>query len=101
MIPKSYRRKHTSKLILQSQYHLGTKTSKDITKKGNNTSKLSCNNTRDDFTHEHHQMVNNDFRLIIFLAAKNVEALYDQQKQDPEMTLAQIMNSLLQNLGLS
>ena len=29
------------------------------------------------------------------------EALYSQQKQDPELTVAQIMNSLLQNSGLS
>ena len=36
-------------------------------------------------------------RLIIFFAAKNGEALYSQQKQDQEVTVAQIMNSLLQN----
>ena len=34
-------------------------------------------------------------RLIIFFAAKDGEALYNQQKQDRELTLAQIMNSLL------
>ena len=45
-------------------------------------------------------MVNIEIRLIIF-AAKDGEALYNQQKQDWELTLAQIMNSLLQNLGLS
>ena len=59
------------------------------------------NNTRDDFTHGHHQMVNTDFRLIIFFAAKNVEALYDQQKLDLELTVAQIMNFILQNSGLN
>ena len=36
-------------------------------------------------------------RLIIFLAAKDGEALYCQQKQDQELTVAQIMNSLLPN----
>ena len=36
-------------------------------------------------------------RLIIFFAAKDGEALYSRQKQDQELTVAQIMNSLLQN----
>ena len=40
-------------------------------------------------------MVNTEIRLIIFFAAKNGEALYSQQKQDEELTVAQIMNSLL------
>ena len=42
-------------------------------------------------------MVNIENRLIIFFAAKDGEALYGQQKQDWELTVAQIMNSLLQN----
>ena len=45
----------------------------------------------------HHQMVNTEIRLIIFFAAKDGEALYSQQKQDQELTEAQIMNSLLPN----
>ena len=40
------------------------------------------NNTREDSTHGHHQMVNTETRLIIFFAAKDGEALYSQQKQD-------------------
>ena len=40
-------------------------------------------------------MVNTEIRLIIFYAAKDGEALYIQQKQDWELTVAQIMNSLL------
>ena len=40
-------------------------------------------------------------RLIIFFAAKNGEALYSQQKQDQELTVAQIMNSLLPNSDLN
>ena len=40
-------------------------------------------------------MVNTEIRLIIFFAAKDGEALYSQQKQDGELTVAQIMNSLL------
>ena len=45
-------------------------------------------------------MVNTDIRLIIFFAAKDGETLYSQQKQNLELTVAQIMNSLLQNSGL-
>ena len=41
-------------------------------------------------------MVNTEIRLIIFFAAKDGEALYSQQKQDWELTVVQIMNSLLQ-----
>ena len=51
--------------------------------------------------HEHHQMVNTEIRLIIFFVAKNGEALYSQQKQDQELTVAQIMNSLLPNSDLN
>ena len=54
-------------------------------------------NTREDSTHGHHQMVNTKIRLIIFFAAKDGVALYSQQKQDREITAAQIMNSLLPN----
>ena len=39
-------------------------------------------------------MVNTKIRLIIFFAAKDGEALYSQQKQDRELTVAQIMNSI-------
>ena len=54
----------------------------------------SSNNTREDSTHEHHQMVNTKIRLIIFFAAKDGEALYSHQEKDQELTVAQIMNSL-------
>ena len=53
-------------------------------------------------------MVNTKIRLILFCAAKDGEALYSQQKQDWEMTVAQIMmtvaqimNSLLPNSDLN
>ena len=42
-------------------------------------------------------MVNPQIRLIIFFATKDGEAISSQQKQDQELTVAQIMNSLLQN----
>ena len=54
-------------------------------------------NTREDSIHGHHQMVNTKIRLIIFSAVNNGEALYSQQKQDWELTVAQIMNSLVPN----
>ena len=55
----------------------------------------------DDSTYGHHQMVNTKIRLIIIFAAKDGEPLYSQQTQDWELTLAHIMNSLLQNSGLN
>ena len=42
-------------------------------------------------------MINTENKLITFYAAKDGEALYSQQKQDGELTVAQIMNSLLPN----
>ena len=41
-------------------------------------------------------MVNTKIILIIFFVAEEGEALYSQQKQDWELTVVQIMNSLLQ-----
>ena len=46
-------------------------------------------------------MVNTEMRLIIFFAAKDGEALYSHQKQDRELIVAQIMNSLLPNSDLN
>ena len=46
-------------------------------------------------------MVNIEIRLIIFVATKDGEALYSQQKLDWELTVAQIMISLLQNSDLN
>ena len=57
--------------------------------------------TREGSTHGHHQVVNTEIRSIIFFAAKDGEAIYSQQKQDRELTVAQIMNSLLPNSDLN
>ena len=46
-------------------------------------------------------MANTEMRLIIFFATKDGEALYSQQKQNQEMTVAQIMNDLLKNSDLN
>ena len=40
-------------------------------------------------------MVNTEIRLIIFFAAKDGEALYSQQKQDQELTVAGSDHELL------
>ena len=60
----------------------------------------SSNNTREDRTHGYHQMVDTEIKLIIFFATEDEEALYSQHKQDWELTVGQIMNSLLPNSHL-
>ena len=46
-------------------------------------------------------MFNTEIGLIIFFAAEDGEVLYSQQKQDQELTVAQILNFLLQNTDLN
>ena len=46
-------------------------------------------------------MVNTKIRLIIFFTDKDGDTLYSQQKQDRELTVALIMNSLLPNSDLN
>ena len=57
--------------------------------------------TWDDSTHGHHQIFKTEIILIMFFAAKDGEALNSQQKQVWELTVAQIMNSLLTNSDLN
>ena len=59
------------------------------------------NNTRDDFTQGHHQMVNTEIKLITFFVAKDGEAVYSQQKQVLELIVAQIISFSEQNSGLN
>ena len=47
------------------------------------------------------QLANTEITLIIFFAATDGEVLYSQQKQDWELTVAQIMSSLLHNSDLN
>ena len=61
----------------------------------------SSNNTREDPIHRHYQVVNTEIRLIILFATKDGDTLYSQQKQDQELTVAQIMNSSLPNSDLN
>ena len=46
-------------------------------------------------------MVNTEIRLFIFFAAKDEKSLYSQQKQDQELTVPLIINSLLPNSDLN
>ena len=57
--------------------------------------------TRDDSTHGNHQIINTEIIFIILFVAEDKEAPYSQQKQDWELTAAQIMNSLLSNSDLN
>ena len=44
-------------------------------------------------------MVNTEIRLITFFVAEDEEDLYSQHKQVQELTVAQIISSLVQNSG--
>ena len=77
------------------------KTNRVLPKKCTGHSKHPLPTTQEKTTHGHHQIVNTEIRLPIFFAAKNGEALYSQQKQDWELTVAQIMNFLLPNSDLN
>ena len=46
-------------------------------------------------------MVSTEIRLVILFAAKDGEAVYSQQKQDWELTVAQTTNSLESNSDLN
>ena len=46
-------------------------------------------------------MINTKIKLIIFFATEDGEALYSQQKQNQELTVTQILNSLFQNSDLN
>ena len=45
----------------------------------------------------HMDITNTEIRLIIFFAAKDGKAVNSHQKEDWELTVAQIMNFLLPN----
>ena len=55
----------------------------------------------DDSTRGHNQRVSTKTGSIILFVAEDEEALYGQQKQDLELTVALIMSSLLQNSVLN
>ena len=53
-------------------------------------SKHTFSTTQDDVTHGQYQMANTEIKLITFFVAEDGEALYSQEKQDLELTVAQI-----------
>ena len=46
-------------------------------------------------------MLVSEIRLIIFFIAEDGEVLYSQQKQGQKLTVAQFINTLLQNSDLN
>ena len=63
--------------------------------------KTLFSNTRDNVTHGHHQMVITEIKLITFFPVKDGKFVYSQQKQDLELTVAQIISFSQQNSGLN
>ena len=63
--------------------------------------RTTSNNPREEYTQGYHQVVNVEIRLIIMFAREGRESLYSQQKHDLELTVAQIMNSFIQNSDLN
>ena len=78
-----------------------TKANRAFPREHTNRRKHSFNYSRDSSIHGHHQMVNTEIILTLFFATKDGEALYSWKKQHLELTVAQIMSFLLQNLGLN
>ena len=77
------------------------KANRVLPRKRTGHSKRPFPTARDDSTHGNHQIVNAEVRLIVFFAARGGKALHSQQKQDQELTVTQIMNSLLPNSDLN
>ena len=88
------------KIWLWSKKWSRTKANRVLPREHTGHSKHPLPTTQEKTIHGYHHMVNTKIRLIIFFAAKDGEALYSQQKQDWELTVAQIMNSLLSNSDL-
>ena len=91
----------TDKFGLGIQNEAGQKLTKFCQENTLVIANTSSNNARDDFTRGHHQMVSMKIRLIILFATKDGEVLNSYHKQDPELTVAQIMNCLLENSDLN
>ena len=62
---------------------------------------LDIENTLSHNTRDDHQMVNTESTPSIFFAVEDGEALYSQQEQDRERTVAHTMNSFLPNSDLN
>ena len=78
-----------------------SKANRVLPRECNGHSKHPLPTTQRRLIHGHHQMVNTEIRLIMLFATKDGEALYIQQKQDQELIVAQVVNSLLPNPDLN
>ena len=91
----------TGKFVLGIQNEAGQRLTEFFQENAQVIANTLLQQHKEDSTQGHHQMVNTEIRLIIFFAAKDGEALYSQHKQEQELTVAQIMNSLLPNSDLN
>ena len=91
----------TGKFGLGIRNKAGQRLIEFLPREGTGHSKHPLPTTQENTTHGHHQMAKTEIRLTIFFAAKDGEALYSQQKQDRELTVAWIMNFLLPNTDLN
>ena len=91
----------TGKFVLQVQKEAGQRLIEFFQENALVIANTLFQHTREDSIHGRLQMANSEIRLILFFAAKNGEALYSQEKQDRELTVAQIMKFLLPNSGLN
>ena len=66
-----------------------------------NTLFFFLNNKRYDFTDEHQQTINTKIKLITFFVAKDRAAVYSEQEQDLELTVAEIISFSQQNSRLN
>ena len=90
----------TGKIVLGVQNEAGQRLTQFHQENSLSSHTPCSNNTREYSTHGHHQMVDTKIRLSIFFAAKDGESLHSQQKQDWELTVAQIMSSVIAKFRL-
>ena len=75
-------------ICLGVQNEAGQRLNRVLSRERTGHSKHPLPTTQEKTTRGHQQMVNTEIRPIIFFAAKYGEALYSQQKQDWELTVA-------------
>ena len=71
----------TGKVGLGVQYEAGQRLTEFCQENALVIANTLFQQTKDDSTHGHHQIVNSEVRLIIFFAVEDGEALYSQQNK--------------------
>ena len=84
----------TGKLGLGEQNEAGQRLTEFCQENAQVIANTFFNNTKDNFTHGHHQMVNTEIKLITFFVAKMEKLHTDSKKQDLELTVVQIISFL-------